>query len=313
MCVWGGGEGAPHTRGGGCDPCSPGKPGTLRSQGSARAGAARPCAPPRHADLRAAVKASLSPPLGPGARGELPATLRPAGGKIQSCPAVLPPRGSLTCPPAPEAAGWRPPLRRASPGVRASPPPAAAVQRRRLGANGTHSPRKAFLPGASPVRAPLPGRREADGPGRSPPPLLRRSAPRAWPASSGVAPGGPRSSLRPPERAQPARPHACWVPARPDSSPSPRPGIRARRRPKPGNRDAGPAGTWAPTGSGGGAAAVRVRELAPRARRTCAAGRRKSAWPGPTGIAGREPGLHFPEICVPSGSGPSWEWLARLA
>lgn len=69
------------------------------------------------------------------------------------------------------------------------------------------------------------------------PPPRRRSAPRAWPASSGVALGGPRSSLRPPERTLPAQPHACWVPAWPDSARPADPGILARGRPKPGNRD----------------------------------------------------------------------------
>lgn len=227
-------------------PSSPRKPRTVTSRGSAHSGAACPCPPAQALGSLGSVHTLPVAPsrvLGPGRVTPNPAHRGwedpelPRGPQTQD----LPRPDSLICPKAPEAAGRGLLLRRFSPWVPASPPPKAAVPRSRLWAYRTNSPRRTFLPrGPSLFRAPLPRRRDADGPGPEPaaaaPPPRRRSAPRAWPASSGVALGGPRSSLRPPERTLPAQPHACWVPARPDSAGPADPGILARWRPKPGNQ-----------------------------------------------------------------------------
>lgn len=246
--AWGGGGDTTRPRQRLGPPTPPRNPRTLKSPGSAHSGPACPC-PPTQAlgSLRSGHNLPVAPSRVLG-RGELPPTLLTAGWEDPELPRGpqthdLPRPDSLICPKAPDAAGRGLLLRRFSPWVPASPPPKAAVPRSRLRAYRANSPRRTFLPGRGrgitvPCASATPPRCRRAGTGASRPlAARRRSAPRAWPASSGVALGGPRSSLRPPERTLPAQPRACWVPAWPDSAGPADPGILARRRPKPGNRD----------------------------------------------------------------------------
>lgn len=165
---------------------------------------------------------------------------------------------------------------------------------------------------ADPPRAP-----EAPGQGlplrRAPFPgfLLSASGGR-WARRAGSGPTTQAPFRRTPSRSpnRPSGASVCRVlkPVGPGSAaPAPPPSRLLRPRPQAGNprppeaRDweRGTAVTWAPTGSDcgaarRGAALVRVREHAPRARRTNTAGRRKSAWQGPQRGARQAPGLYCP-------------------
>ena len=114
--------------------------------------------------------------------------------------------------------------------------------------------------------------------------LRRRRRP---PGPCGPARGlrGSRSGVPVPASARPMRTlarqaRARWLPARPDGDHPASPAILTRQPPGPEQR---PAGTWARTGSEGGAAMVRVRQHARTVRRTCAGGRPKSACQSPPG------------------------------